>query len=254
MCTVLLLLRPGERWPLLLGANRDERLDRAFDPPAQWWPDAPDIVGGRDRIGGGSWFALNANGVVATIVNGMHRLGPQPGKRSRGELVLGALAHRDARAAAHAVAALDGSAYRGFTMLVADRARAFVVTNDERAMRVDELLSGHHMITPDGVDAAGTPRYDAHFPAFRAASPPDPARDDWADWTALLRHADADDPHRAMTVVTPEAFGTVASSLLALPAAREAPPVLLFANGAPTEAPYEPVPIPWERAARVEQR
>jgi uncharacterized protein with NRDE domain len=101
MCTVLLLLRPDARWPLLLGANRDERLDRPFDPPGRWWPDAPHVVGGRDRAGGGSWFALNDDGVVATIVNGMDRLGPLAGKRSRGELVLRALAEHSAQDAAH---------------------------------------------------------------------------------------------------------------------------------------------------------
>ena len=33
MCTVLVLLRPGDAWPLLIGANRDERIDRPFDAP-----------------------------------------------------------------------------------------------------------------------------------------------------------------------------------------------------------------------------
>ncbi|MEJ0068804.1 MAG: hypothetical protein WDO24_08845 [Pseudomonadota bacterium] len=38
MCTVVLLVRPGHDWPLLLGANRDEMADRHWDPPARHWP------------------------------------------------------------------------------------------------------------------------------------------------------------------------------------------------------------------------
>ena len=70
-------------------------------------------------------------------------------------------------------------------------------------------------------------------------APPDPAHDLWSSWTELLRHADEDDPHRAMTVVVAEHdFGTVCSTLLALPRDAARAPVLLFANGPPTRAPY----------------
>jgi uncharacterized protein with NRDE domain len=252
MCTVLLLLRPHDRWPLLVAANRDERLDRAFDPPGRYWPDPPGIVAGRDVLGGGSWFGVNDDGVVATIVNGMDRLGPLAGKASRGELVLRALRERDARGAAHAIGSLDAARYRGFTLIAADRAGAYAVTSDERAIRVDALAPGHHMVTPDGCDIAWSPRYAAHFAAFRAAAPPDPQHGAWTSWTELLRHADEDDPHRAMTVVAQQQFGTVCSALLALPVAPSPPPVLLFANGPPTRAPYERITEPWVHGAGVE--
>jgi hypothetical protein len=254
MCTVLLLLRPDAPWPLLIGANRDERVDRAFDPPGRWWPDAPGIVAGRDVLGGGSWFGANDDGVVATIVNGMDRLGPLPGKTSRGALVLRALRERDARTAADALGALDADRYRGFTVLVADRREAFAVVSDERTIRVAPLAPGHHLATPDGVDLPDSPRYAAHFGAFRDAPPPDPAREDWSAWIALLRRADDEDPHRAMTVAVPEhAFGTVCSQLLALPADPSAEPVLLFANGPPTVAPYRRIAAPRVRGAHAER-
>ena len=91
MCTVILLRRPGHTWPLLMAANRDERIDRAWDPPAAHWPDRPGIVGGRDRSAGGTWMAANGAGVVAAVLNRPGSLGPAPGKRSRGELPLVAL-------------------------------------------------------------------------------------------------------------------------------------------------------------------
>jgi len=252
MCTVLVLLRPGAAWPLIVGANRDERRDRAFDAPGRWWRDAPEIVAGRDVLGGGSWFGINDDGVVATIVNGLHRLGPLHGKESRGEIVLRALRERDAASAARFAGALAPERYRGFTLLLADRRAAFAVTSDERSVRVEPLAPGHHMITPEGCDVTTSPRYAAHFASFRAARAPEPAAGDWAAWTELLRRADDDDPHRAMTVATGAELGTVCSTLLALPASPQAPPVMRFANGPPTEVPYEPVAAPWVRGANVE--
>jgi uncharacterized protein with NRDE domain len=252
MCTVLLLLRPGDAWPLLIAANRDERLDRAFQPPGRYWPGEPGIVGGRDVLGGGSWFGVNDDGVVATIVNGMDRLGPLAGKASRGHLVVHALREPDARSAAHAIGALNAARYRGFTLIVADRASAYAVTSDERALRVDALAPGYHMVTPDGCDVPSSPRYAAHFAAFRDGAAPDPASGEWTSWIELLRHADEDDPHRAMTVVTEHQFGTVCSTLLALRAEPALAPVLLFATGPPTHAPYERIAAPWVRAAGVE--
>src|SRR6202022_30507 len=109
----------------------------------------------------------------------------------------------------------------------ADRDAAFAVSSDEQRIEVSELARGHHLVTPEGVDLPSSPRYAAHFAAFRDAAAPDPERGEWSAWTELLRHADEDDPHRAMTVAAPEhAFGTVCSELLALPAAPDGEPVL----------------------------
>ncbi len=241
MCTVLLLLRPGQPWPLLVGTNRDERLDRAFDPPGRYWPELPQAVAWRDRTGGGSWLGLNDQGVVATIVNAADQLGPLAGKASRGELVLRALAEPSAAAAAHVVAAFPAERHRGFTLLVADRERAFALTSDGTAQRLQALAPGHHMLTPEGCDEATAPRVRAYLADLRAAPPPAPDAGDWSSWKALLQREDAADPHRSMTVTTDRNFGTVASTLIGIPAAPGAAPALLVAGGPPTRAEYEPL-------------
>src|SRR5208282_1532414 len=107
MCTVVLLLRPGHAWPVLIAANRDEMLSRPWQPPAAYWPDRPGVVAGLDELAGGSWLGINRHGVVAGILNRHGSLGPAAGKRSRGELVLEALDHADAVQAAAAFAELD---------------------------------------------------------------------------------------------------------------------------------------------------
>jgi len=109
MCTLVILRRPDHRWPVLIGANRDEMIDRPWDPPGRHWPDRPEVVAGLDKLAGGSWLGINDWGVAAAVLNRHGSLGPAPGIRSRGELVLEALDHADAAAAAEALAASRGA-------------------------------------------------------------------------------------------------------------------------------------------------
>src|SRR5436853_6767118 len=107
MCTLAILRRPEHDWPVIIGANRDEMIDRPALAPGRHWPDRPEVVAGQDLLAGGSWLGLNDWGVAAAVLNRHGSLGPAPGQRSRGELVLEALDHADAAAAAHAVADLE---------------------------------------------------------------------------------------------------------------------------------------------------
>jgi hypothetical protein len=173
MCTVVLLRRPGEAWPVFIGANRDEKLDRAWDPPAAWWRDRPGVVGGRDREAGGTWMAANAAGVVAAVLNRPGSLGPAPGKRSRGELPLLALERATAEAAVAALAALPAAEWRPFNMVVADRARAFFVrgTGIGRPEALP-LPEGVSMVTALDPNDLSSPRTARHLPRFQAAARP----------------------------------------------------------------------------------
>lgn len=125
MCTLVILRRPEARWPLIIAANRDELSTRPWKGPARHWPDRPEVVAGQDMTAGGSWFGVNDDGLMAAILNRPGTLGPADGKRSRGELVLEALDHAEAKVAAEALTDLDPEAYRPFNLIVADRYDAF---------------------------------------------------------------------------------------------------------------------------------
>src|SRR5260221_9874812 len=120
MCTLAILRRPGDEWPVVIGANRDEMIDRPALPPGRHWPDRPEVIAGLDQLAGGSWLGLNDWGVAAAVLNRHGSLGPAAGLRSRGELVLEALDHADAAAAAAALSQLDPTAYRTLNPIVAD--------------------------------------------------------------------------------------------------------------------------------------
>src|SRR6202048_1445933 len=125
MCTLVILRRPGHRWPVLIGANRDEMIDRASKPPGRHWPDRPELVAGRDILAGGSCLGINDWGVAAAVLNRHGSLGPAPDRRSRGELVLEALDPAEPALAARALADLDPEAYRTFNLIIADDRHGF---------------------------------------------------------------------------------------------------------------------------------
>lgn len=246
MCSIVILYRPGHDWPVLIGANRDEMLDRPSAPPGRHWPDRPQVVAGLDRLAGGSWLGLNDEGVVAGIMNRVNSLGPAPGKRSRGELVLEALDHADARLAATALGALEPTAYRPFNMLVADSGEAFWLRNlglREGWVDVEPLPAGLSMLTAhDRNDAAGSRRIAAFLPRFEQAPIPDPDQGNWRGWETLLASreiAPGGGPYDTMTIADAGGFGTVSSALIALAATgRKKRPIWRFANGLPDRNSY----------------
>ncbi len=254
MCTVVILRRPGHDWPLLLAANRDEMRDRAWAPPARHWPERYHVVAGIDLEASGTWLGLNDDGLVAAVLNRPQSLGPAAGYRSRGELPLEALDHADADAAAQALADIDPAAYRTFNMVVADQCDAFwlrsaggeVGAAEEAGVEVMALPEGLSMITAHGRNDTSDPRIRDTLPRFEAAPTPDPEAGDWASWESLLasrEHGSGDGPGDAMNVLTDAGFGTVSSSLIALPtpARMGARPLWLFAPGRPDEAGFEAV-------------
>ena len=250
MCTLVILRRPGNDWPVLIAANRDEMIGRPSQPPARHWPDRPDVVAGLDELAGGSWLGLNDSGVVAGVLNRTGSLGPAPGQRSRGELVLEALDHADAKSAAQALAAIEPRAYRTFNLVVADNRDAFWLRHADPsgtlAVTVTPIGTGLAMIAAGDLDD-DTPRLQHYHPLFAAAPPPDPERGDWAAWEALLLDpgTPADGGERGMRFATARGFATVSSALIALPAIErpDLRPSFRFAA-------HHPVPTPWREVAR----
>jgi transport and Golgi organization protein 2 len=248
MCTVVVLRRPGHAWPLVLGANRDEMTGRASAPPARHWPDRPHATGGLDRLAGGTWLAVGDQGVVTAVMNRVGSLGPAPGMRSRGDLPLIALDHPSAAEAAEHLAGRRAGLYRPFNLIVADRTQAFWLARREadEAIACAPLPEGLSMLTAHDLNDPTSRRIRHFLPRFRAAAAPDPSRNHWGDWPALLgslEHAPDGGPTDAMTIRPQNGFATVSSSLVALGGPAGAKPLILwnFADGSPDSAPFSPV-------------
>ncbi|MGI6125360.1 MAG: NRDE family protein [Planifilum sp.] len=68
MCLILLAYRSHPDYPLIVAANRDEFLDRPTEP-ARFWKDHPDLLAGRDGVGGGTWMGITRRGRFAALTN-----------------------------------------------------------------------------------------------------------------------------------------------------------------------------------------
>jgi uncharacterized protein with NRDE domain len=156
VCTLALAFRTDRRWPLVVAANRDERLLR----PAEGWalrdaPGAPRYAAPRDASAGGTWIGLSARGLFAALTN-YHAPAawyPDPARRSRGDLVGLALAHPSAAEARRALAGLPAARFNPFHLVVADRESAFLWRYDGERDAWDRLDPGLHVVTertPDG--------------------------------------------------------------------------------------------------------
>ena len=240
MCTVVLAIRPGHDLPVLLAANRDERVDRAWDSPAAFWPNYPGVVAGRDRTAGGTWMGMNRHGVVATVLNRQGTLGPAAGKNSRGILPLIALEHPTATAAAAAITALNAGDWRGFNMVIADaHGGIFLRGLGSGHPEAEPFGPGVHMVTAHEPNDPESPRVARHLHRFRAALPA--SATDWQPWQTIL--ADTSGPAGTEINIPPRGgFGTVSSALVAWPT--NAPAIWLFAAGPPHTAAFVPVPLP----------
>lgn len=252
MCSFIVLYRPDHAWPVLLGGNRDELLSRPWRPPARHWRDRPNVVAGLDELAGGTWFGINDEGVAAGIMNRRGTLGPAVGKRSRGEIVLEALDHAQARTAANALSDLCPDSYRPFNLVIADSRGAYWLRHagppSSARVEVQPIPEGVSMLTAHDLNDESSARIRRYLPRFRQAAVPDPGRGEWSSWTALLasRELDVESPREgAMNVVTDVGFGTVSSFVLALPAhgALDAKPHFRFAAGRPDLVPFEEVAL-----------
>jgi uncharacterized protein with NRDE domain len=235
MCSIVLRISQAG---VLIGANRDEMLDRAWDPPAQYWPDLPGVVAGRDRTAGGTWLGMNTlgfnrHGMVAAVLNRTGTLGPAPGKSSRGELPLLALKQASLEAAAKKILALDAGNYRSFNFVLADASGGLFFRGLEAgAPLMQRLGAGTWMITSGEANDTALPRTARHLPKFTTA----PAE----AWPALL--ADNTPPEASALNIPPhDGFGTVSSALITL--SKSAAPIWLFAAGPPHLAAFQRIPL-----------
>jgi uncharacterized protein with NRDE domain len=128
MCLLVVCSQVLAEWPLIVAANRDERLDRPAAPLAVLRANGPKTVGGQDLMAGGTWLAVNEHGVVAGLTNKPAVEGRDPSKRSRGEIPLALTAASTARKsiAAFSAATWPGD-YNPCWALVGDRTSLYYV-------------------------------------------------------------------------------------------------------------------------------
>lgn len=119
MCLIVLDWQPYGQPSLQVAANRDE-FHRRPSAPLQVWPDAPQVMAGRDQVSGGTWLGVSTDGRFAALTNYRDPARQRPDARSRGALVADFLTGR-MPAAEHAAACMrEAAQYNGFNLLLCD--------------------------------------------------------------------------------------------------------------------------------------
>ena len=187
--------------PLVLAANRDEFFARPA-APAGFWPDAPQVLAGRDESAGGTWLGITRTGRFAALTNVRDPAQMRSDRPSRGALVADYLS-----GAMSPVAYLDalvarGAAYNGFNLLVGRLGEA-------PEMHCYCNVDGSRRELPPGLHGLSNHQLDTGWPKVRAAKAAlHDAMADGAPDDALLallaseaRHADDDLPQTGVPLV-----------------------------------------------------
>lgn len=169
MCLVLLARDAHPDYPLIIAANRDERHGRAAQP-LHWWPDRPQVAGGRDAEAHGTWMAVHADGRFAALLNDARASTPAAAP-SRGELVPWFLGAGDP---AHAIDDIHAHAdrYAGFHFVAGGVGRVWYCSRPLARPRT--LARGVHAIDNDGLDSGGA-RLERARAAFMTALEREPS-------------------------------------------------------------------------------
>ncbi|HYM81712.1 MAG TPA: NRDE family protein [Candidatus Limnocylindria bacterium] len=190
MCTLILGRDVLDPETVLVAANRDEDPNRPSDPPGVLH-ESPRVVGGRDRVAGGTWLAVRERRAIVAMLNRRDRSGgpspPAPDRRSRGLLALDVATapddyskhldpsgqHRELldrllqmsgpgfpfAALYRLFAALWEARYAPFTMVFAAPRSCWIAASDgEGTPRCAAITSGWHVLTHADLDDAAEPR------------------------------------------------------------------------------------------------
>lgn len=218
MCTVICRWRPDERSPLQLLALRDELASRDFDLPGAWWPGQPRVVGGRDRLAGGTWCASDVgSAVTAVVLNRRERPVAAPGAPSRGALPLVAVA-----ALQDWPRSIELAGMASFNLVLATPGSLTWWCYDGATLLREELAPGTHLFTPIGL-ADG--RLDERFSLGNAGlqdlesdAANQPTATAWSGWLPILQEMPASSDPLDLLVRIPhdeDSFETVFGQFIA---------------------------------------
>lgn len=232
MCTLAVAIRADRRWPLVVAANRDERLHR----DAEGWalrdgPNGIRIASPRDLLAGGTWIGLSSRGLFAALTNYHAPFDwyPDSARRSRGEVVGLALGQSTVADARRALSALDPASFNPFHLVVADAGDAFLWWYDGERSAMETLGPGLHLVTESSPHGDG-PRGDL----LRSRWPVDPSMPRLREVMSI--HASDPGARTSTCIHMDPVYGTRSATFLRLAAELRASE-LLVADGPPCRAP-----------------
>lgn len=182
MCLILLALDRHSEYPLILAGNRDEFYRRPT-VPAEFWPEAPGLLAGRDLVSGGTWLGVHEKGRLAAIANYRDSAEWSRQALSRGKLAADYLLSDRETGAFLAEVAEKGKDYKSFNLLAGEGGRLFFFSNREGAVR---------RLRP-GIYGLSNALLDTPWPKVTRSK---------AAFTALLERGESPDPEKLFAILT----------------------------------------------------
>jgi len=244
VCTLALAWQVFADAPVVVAANRDEKMGRPSEPPGRF-REEPTAIAPRDGTAGGTWIGYNEAGLFVGITN---RWVDREGGRSRGKLVADCLGcHSADEAVEHVRESIIQHEYAGFNLIIADAERAVLLEWDGE-VSVTDFQPGVHVVVNVGADGdffvpearpdVGSQQAD-NATALQAALEPEPG-ETAADW--LDRAGAALGDHEYGVCVHGDGFGTRSASLIRLEyGSEELVGHYWFADGPPCRTEFERV-------------
>jgi uncharacterized protein with NRDE domain len=236
MCIFSVINRVVPECPVFVLTNRDESTERpSLSPRPNTLENHTRWFGGSDARAGGTWFGINARGLLAAITNRKKDAVP-PNPRSRGLLCRDALGHKTAQSAADWVlAALRRHEYAGFNLVLLTTEEAWVIEAANTAIAT-RLEPGIHSISNGPLQSREDPRVNlAQSLVTRMVD----EESDWHEYVARARqicsvHASE---HAPGMCLHGENWGTVGSTIAALTSG-PSDAQYHYAPGPPCRTPY----------------
>jgi len=149
MCLILFAIDRHPQYRLVVAANRDEYYHRQT-LPANFWPDKPSILAGRDVQQGGTWMGITTSGRFAALTNYRDPSRHKPQAPSRGHLVQKFLVSSTSPESFMQDLLDEGDRYNGFNLLAGTPENLYYFSNREKVIR--HLESGYHGISNSLLD------------------------------------------------------------------------------------------------------
>ncbi len=142
MCLIFAAVEAHPNYQIVIAANRDEFYERPT-APASFWPDAPQLLAGRDLRAGGTWLGITRTGRLAALTNYRENMKSiRADAPSRGKLVSDFLLCSESPAAYLERLSQDAHRYNGFSILAGQEAEFYFYSN--RGKEIQKLSPGIH--------------------------------------------------------------------------------------------------------------
>lgn len=235
MCTLIALHRCVEGSGLVVAGNRDEYYDRPSEGPALRLTSAGPIVAPLDVRAGGTWSGVNAHRVFVAVTN-RPTTQLDPARRSRGHVVIDALAATSAVDAARILGSIPAGIHNPFNAFAGDGERAFTLVYEEKG-EVRELEPGAHVVGNADPDDRSNEKI-AHVLERASGLEGQALPVALAGLGEICREHRGDAPHGPLgdPCVHLDGYGTRSSFVLAIdPSRGQAGDRLYYTDGAPCE-------------------